>query len=118
MKSIFLAPAPRRVADILDNNDLLRLRALGEVVIHEDGPLTDELFEDQAPKAEIIIGQVDLPESRLKRALCRARDRWPCRVPPRPRAQRIPDGPSTSPLSVTGAKAGARTCPPSLIRRR
>jgi phosphoglycerate dehydrogenase-like enzyme len=38
------------------------------VVIHEDGPLTDELFEDQAAKAEIIIGQIDLPESRLKRA--------------------------------------------------
>ena len=65
---IFLAPAPRRVADILDESDMLRLRSLGELVIHEDGPVTDELFENQAAKAEIIIGQVDLPESRLKRA--------------------------------------------------
>jgi phosphoglycerate dehydrogenase-like enzyme len=67
-KSIFLAPAPRIVSDIFDENDLLRLRALGHVVIHEAGPVTDALFDDSAAKAEIIIGQMDLPESRLKRA--------------------------------------------------
>jgi phosphoglycerate dehydrogenase-like enzyme len=67
-KSIFLAPAPRIVSDIFDENDLLRLRAIGDVVIHEAGPVTDAMFEDKAAKAEIIIGQIDLPESRLKRA--------------------------------------------------
>ena len=67
-KCIFLAPAPRIVSDILDENDLLRLRALGDVVIHEGGPVTDAIFEESAAKAEIIIGQIDLPESRLKRA--------------------------------------------------
>ena len=67
-KSIFLAPAPRIVSDIFDENDLLRLRAIGDVVIHEAGPVTDAVFEDSAAKAEIIIGQIDLPESRLKRA--------------------------------------------------
>ena len=67
-KCIFLAPAPRKVADIFDENNLLRLRAIGDVVIHEGGPVTDAIFEDSAVKAEIIVGQIDLPESRLKRA--------------------------------------------------
>lgn len=68
LQRIFLAPAPRRVADIFDESDMLRLRSLGELIIHEDGPVTDELFLEQAAKAEIIIGQLDLPESRLKHA--------------------------------------------------
>src|SRR5256885_2076753 len=67
-KRIFLAPAPRIVSDIFDQNDLLRLRALGDVVIHEGGPITDAIFEESVANAEIIIGQIDLPESRLKRA--------------------------------------------------
>src|SRR5437868_3469173 len=67
-KRIFLAPAPRRVADIFDDDDLLRLRAVGDVVIHESGPVTDAIFEEKSASAEIIIGQIDLPESRLKRA--------------------------------------------------
>src|SRR6266568_3843488 len=67
-KCIFLAPAPRLVSDIFDENDLGRLHAIGYVVIHEDGPVTDAIFEDSAVNAEIIIGQIDLPEPRLKRA--------------------------------------------------
>lgn len=67
-KCIFLAPAPRVVSDIFDEDDLLRLRALGDVVIHEGGPVTEEIFGEKAAKAEIIIGQIDLPEPRLKRA--------------------------------------------------
>lgn len=39
-KCIFLAPAPRIVSDIFDENDLLRLRDVGDVVIHEGGPVT------------------------------------------------------------------------------
>ena len=65
-KCIFLAPAPRVVSDIFDENDLLRLCAVGDVVIHEDGAVTDAIFEDSAAKAEIVIGQIDLPELRLK----------------------------------------------------
>jgi hypothetical protein len=67
-KCIFLAPAPRIVSDIFDENDLLRLRAIGDVVIHESGPVTDAIFEENAAQAEIIIGQINLPEARLKRA--------------------------------------------------
>jgi phosphoglycerate dehydrogenase-like enzyme len=67
-KRIFLAPAPRAVSDIFDENSLARLRAAGELVVQEDGPVTDALFDAKAAQAEIIIGQIDLPESRLRRA--------------------------------------------------
>jgi phosphoglycerate dehydrogenase-like enzyme len=66
-KRIFLAPAPRAVLDIFDESDLARLRALGDLVVHENGPVNETLFDGEAADAEIIIGQVDLPESRLKR---------------------------------------------------
>ena len=36
--------------------------------MHEDGPITDQLFEANAADAEIIIGQFDLSESRLRQA--------------------------------------------------
>jgi phosphoglycerate dehydrogenase-like enzyme len=54
------------VSDIFDQNDLRRLRAIGDLAVHETGSVTDTIFEDCAAKAEIIIGQIDLPESRLK----------------------------------------------------
>lgn len=67
-KRIFLAPVPRVVAEIFDESNLDRLRALGELIIHEDGPVTDALFDGLAADAEIIIGQIDLPKERLDRA--------------------------------------------------
>ena len=67
-KRIFLAPEPRAISDIFDENDLARLRAVGDVFVHEAGPVTDALFDEKVVNAEIIIGQFDLPESRLKRA--------------------------------------------------
>jgi phosphoglycerate dehydrogenase-like enzyme len=67
-KRIFLAPAPRAVCDIFEESDLVRLRAIGELVVHEGTPVTDQLFADEAARAEIIIGHIDLPESRLRQA--------------------------------------------------
>jgi phosphoglycerate dehydrogenase-like enzyme len=67
-KRIFLAPAPRAVCDIFEESDLVRLRALGDLFVHEGAPVTDQLFADEAAHAEIIIGQIDLPESRLRQA--------------------------------------------------
>jgi phosphoglycerate dehydrogenase-like enzyme len=64
-RRIFLAPAPRAVEDIFDDQDLARLRALGEVTIHEDGPVSDALYGRVAPDAQMIIGQIDLPAERL-----------------------------------------------------
>jgi phosphoglycerate dehydrogenase-like enzyme len=65
---LFIAPAPRTVADIFSPTDLDRLRALGEVFIHEDGPVTDEIFEQHAVDAHIMVGQFDMPAERLTRA--------------------------------------------------
>ena len=65
---IFLAPAPRRVSEIFDADDLARLSALGELVVHEDGPLGDAAFADKAADAQIIIGQIDMPRARLEQA--------------------------------------------------
>jgi len=64
---IFLAPEPRAICDIFDQSDLARLRALGDVYLHESGPVTDALFDEKVAGADIIMGQFDLPESRLKR---------------------------------------------------
>ena len=65
---IFLAPAPRRVDDIFDAEDLARLSNLGELLIHEDSPVSDAVFATKAVEATIIIGQIDLPKTRLDRA--------------------------------------------------
>ena len=67
-KRILLAPAPRLIADIFDSPDLEELHALGELVIVEPGPVTEENFDEYAATTEIIIGQIDLPESRLRKA--------------------------------------------------
>ncbi|RKP46244.1 hydroxyacid dehydrogenase [Pararobbsia silviterrae] len=64
---ILLAPAPRIVTDIFDEADLARLRALGSLAIHEDGPMTDDVFNAHA-HADIIVGQFDMPAERLQRA--------------------------------------------------
>ena len=60
-KFIFLAPAPRIVSDIFDENDLLRLRAVGDVVIHEGGPVTDAIFEDSAAKQKSSSARLICP---------------------------------------------------------
>lgn len=65
---IFLAPDPRKVSEIFDREDLERLSCLGQLIIHEDGPLTDAVFDEKAADATIIIGQIDLPKARLDRA--------------------------------------------------
>ena len=65
---IFLAPAPRAVADIFDAGDLARLEALGTLSIHEDGPVTEAVFNAHAAHADIMIGQLDLPAERLAQA--------------------------------------------------
>ena len=67
-KRIFLAPAPRAVSEIFDESDLIRLHAIGDLVVHDAGAITDQIFEAMAADTEIIIGQFDLPESRLRQA--------------------------------------------------
>ncbi|MGY2292088.1 hydroxyacid dehydrogenase [Pseudomonas sp. SDO528_S397] len=62
---IFLAPAPRAVTDIFDVRDLAALQKLGELVIHEGGPVSDAVFAEKVLGATLIIGQMDLPAERL-----------------------------------------------------
>ncbi|HEY1234719.1 MAG TPA: hydroxyacid dehydrogenase [Candidatus Binatia bacterium] len=66
-KKILLAPAPRKVAEIFSDKDLARLRAIGALTIHESAPFPDDLFNEIAPDLQMILGQIDLPESRLRR---------------------------------------------------
>ncbi|MGA7776311.1 MAG: hydroxyacid dehydrogenase [Paraburkholderia sp.] len=65
---IFVAPAPRAVKDIFGEEELARLRALGDVRLHESGPVTEAVFERHVADADIVIGQIDLPGDRLERA--------------------------------------------------
>lgn len=64
---LLLVPAPRVVADIFSEGELARLRALGELLIVDSAPLTDAMFDIIAADTEIVIGQIDLPRSRLDR---------------------------------------------------
>ena len=66
-KRILLAPAPRRVADIFDDSDLERLRAIGELSIDDESALSDARFDAVAQDVEMVIGQIDLPRDRLER---------------------------------------------------
>ena len=68
LKQILVAPSPRTVSDIFSLEDLNRLKAIGKVHIHENEPFSDEQFNEIGANADIIIGQIDLPESRLQRA--------------------------------------------------
>jgi lactate dehydrogenase-like 2-hydroxyacid dehydrogenase len=64
---LFIAPAPRAVADIFSAADLARLRDLGEVYLHEDGVVDDAIFDAHVVQADIVVGQFDLPVDRLNR---------------------------------------------------
>jgi phosphoglycerate dehydrogenase-like enzyme len=66
IKKIFLAPHPRSLAEIFHPRDLEHLRTLGELVIHEAPDLGEDVFQKLVTPADIIIGQFDLPQSRLE----------------------------------------------------
>ncbi len=67
IKRIFLAPHPRSLAEIFHPSDLEHLRTLCELVIHEKPDLIEHVFQKLVTPADIIIGQFDLPQSRLER---------------------------------------------------
>src|ERR1700712_1354148 len=66
--TILVDPYPRRLADILDPPHRARLEALGELVVHEDGPMPADMVDQQLPRASLLIGQTALPVERLARA--------------------------------------------------
>ena len=66
---VVVDPQPRALTEIFDESLLRRLRAIGEVVVHEGaGRMPDERFEAVLPETVLLIGQTDMPRSRLDRA--------------------------------------------------
>lgn len=68
-KPLILAdPTPRKMDLIFDPADLAQLEELGNLVVHESGPMPDVLVDRYLPDASILIGQTALPRARLERA--------------------------------------------------
>jgi phosphoglycerate dehydrogenase-like enzyme len=65
---ILIAPHPRTLDTICDVETRRRLDALGRLVIHEDGPMPDELVERHIEEAVLLFGQTAMPRERLLRA--------------------------------------------------
>jgi phosphoglycerate dehydrogenase-like enzyme len=66
---IVIDPQPRALTEIFDESLLRRLRAIGEVVVHEGaGRMPDERLEAVLAETVLLIGQTDMPRSRLDRA--------------------------------------------------
>jgi phosphoglycerate dehydrogenase-like enzyme len=65
---ILVDPLPRTLAMICDPPTRARLEALGPLVVHEDGPMPDDLIERHLPEARAILGQTAMPKERLDRA--------------------------------------------------
>ena len=66
--TILVDPLPRTLAMICDAPTRARLEALGPLVVHEDGPMPDELVERHLPETVAILGQTAMPKERLDRA--------------------------------------------------
>jgi len=66
---IVIDPEPRGLDEIFEPKVWARLKALGEFAIH-DGPgrMPAERFEAYVPEMALLIGQSDMPKSRLDRA--------------------------------------------------
>jgi phosphoglycerate dehydrogenase-like enzyme len=66
---IVIDPQPRGLDEIFEPKVWTRLERLGELAIH-DGPgrMPAELFEPLLPEMALLIGQSDMPKTRLDRA--------------------------------------------------
>jgi phosphoglycerate dehydrogenase-like enzyme len=65
---ILVDPLPRTLAMICDPPTLARLERLGPLVVHEDGPMPDDVVEAHLPDVVAILGQTAMPAERLARA--------------------------------------------------
>jgi phosphoglycerate dehydrogenase-like enzyme len=66
---IVIDPQPRSLEEIFEPNIWARLRELGELAIHEGpGRMPADRFESYLPDMALLIGQSDMPKSRLDRA--------------------------------------------------
>jgi len=66
---IVIDPQPRSREEIFEPQIWARLKDLGELAIHEGaGRMPTERFESYLPETALLIGQSDMPKSRLDRA--------------------------------------------------
>jgi phosphoglycerate dehydrogenase-like enzyme len=65
---ILVDPLPRTLEMICDAPTRARLEALGRLVIHEDGPMPDDVVERHLGEAVAIVGQTAMPAERIERA--------------------------------------------------
>ncbi len=65
---ILVDPHPRSLAHICDADTRRRLEQLGDLVIHEEGPMPDAMVEQHLPEVALIMGQTAMPAERLARA--------------------------------------------------
>jgi phosphoglycerate dehydrogenase-like enzyme len=65
---ILVDPLPRTLAMICDGPTRERLERLGRLVVHEDGPMPEDVVERHLPEAVAILGQTAMPRERLERA--------------------------------------------------
>ncbi|MFB2552503.1 hydroxyacid dehydrogenase [Ensifer soli] len=63
----FIMAHPRRVEDVFTESHLERLRALGDLVLHEGDTLSDADFEAHVVPADVAMGVFDMPAARLAR---------------------------------------------------
>ena len=62
---ILFDPHPRRSVDILDDATRSELWSLGEVVLHDDGPMPDDMVDRILPHIEVLLGQTAMDAARL-----------------------------------------------------
>jgi phosphoglycerate dehydrogenase-like enzyme len=66
---IVIDPQPRGLDEIFDADLWARLQGFGELAVHEGpGRMPAERFEPLLPEMTLLIGQSDMPKSRLDRA--------------------------------------------------
>lgn len=65
---ILVDPLPRTLDLICDSTTRRKFESLGRIIVHELGPMPDEMVERHLPDATILVGQTRMDTERLKRA--------------------------------------------------
>jgi phosphoglycerate dehydrogenase-like enzyme len=66
--TILIDPQPRTMDMIFQSDAQHRLSEIAELVVFDTGPMPAEMLEKNLPRADILIGQSDLPRERLQMA--------------------------------------------------
>jgi phosphoglycerate dehydrogenase-like enzyme len=66
--NILIDPQPRTMEMLFDAEARRRLSDIADLTVFDSGPMPAAMLEEALPKAEILIGQSDLPRERLERA--------------------------------------------------